>query len=243
MDRRQLAFCSRATVGLLCAAFLLTGPSFAQTESKTTNPPRPQAEPSPPPVTNQLQAQTQAPPPLTPERCLMLVRSCEPQIPKWMEAGKNTIHALIPDPQAYEKTLPPIEKVVSDKDKLNLKNYGGLSEAYLYSGDEATCQKLYSIFASNAKPILGPDDIFSAGVEGDIGLYYFNKQDYVRAAPFMTEAIAQLESHLTPANSNNLVAAYMCMALIRDKAGDKTEAETYAKKSIDLTLKQRQPMK
>jgi hypothetical protein len=237
MQRWQLGFCSRATAGALCIGMLLACPSLAQTESQTTKLPQSQTAASTP--TSQPQVQ----PPLTPERCLVLVRDLEPEIPKWMEGAKSAIQMIIPNPQAYEKTLPPIEKVLADKDKLNLKNYGGLAEAYLYNGDEAACQKLYSIFVANSKQILGVDDAFPAGVTGDIGLYYFNKHDYTRATPLITESTSQFESHLTPANSNSLLADYICMTLIRDKAGNKTEAEAYAKKTIDLVLKQRQQMK
>src|SRR5882672_4382934 len=50
------------------------------------------------------------------EECLMRIRSFEPTLQKLKETCKSTISAIIPDPAAYEKTLPPIDKVIADKD-------------------------------------------------------------------------------------------------------------------------------
>lgn len=62
------------------------------------------------------------------------VLSMKAFLPKMMEAIKAQVHVLMPDPAAYEKTLPAFEKIVADKDRLNLRNYGGLAEAFILGG-------------------------------------------------------------------------------------------------------------
>src|SRR6202011_4416994 len=121
--------------------------------------------------------------PQTPEECLTRVKSLVPMFPKMMEGGKASIHALIPDPAAYEKTLPPFEKVIADKDATNLKNYGGLAEAYLFAGDRTNGDRLFSLFSANSRKILGPDEIYSALVEGDVGFLDFYEDNYIKAEP------------------------------------------------------------
>ncbi len=164
----------------------------------------------------------------TPSDCLVRIRSAEPTLPKLFESAKSSLQVLMPDPAAYEKTLPPFEKVLASKDVKNLKNYGGLAEAYFYNGEEAKALKIYSLFTANAKQVLGPNDTFPALVGCDIGLLYFSRKNYSKAEPLLLESTKQLEAHLTPANSNNLITDYVCLALINDKAGNKDKAGSYA---------------
>ena len=180
----------------------------------------------------------------TPAECLVRVQGLESMLPKVTNGARATIHEIIPDPTAYEKTLPPLDKVIKDKDKLNFKNYGGLAEAYFFSGNASDGQRIYTVFAANATDVLGPDDTYPAYVGGDLGILNFIDKKYSDAENYLLPAIKQLESHLTPAISNNLIADYLCMALIRTKSAketEKTEATTYAKKLVDLVNKQRQP--
>ncbi len=180
----------------------------------------------------------------TPDECLAKVKALEPMLPRIIDSARASIHSLIPDPAAYEKTLPPLDKVIKDKDKVNFKNYGGLSEAYFYSGDTANGQRIFSVVLANSNDMLGADDTYTALVEGDLGILRFNEKNYDAAQLNLLSAIKQLEAHLTPASSNNLIADYLCMTLIRDSSDNKTdkgEASAYAKKLVDLTVKQRQP--
>ncbi len=164
-------------------------------------------------------------------------------LPRLMETGRASLKALIPDPAAYEKTLRPFEEVIKDKDQLGFKNYGGLAEAYFFAGDREKGQRLYDQFIAHSTEILGPEDNYRAGLEGDLGILYFNEKDYKTAEPFLLRAIKQLEDHLTPAISNNLIANYLCMTIIRDHENNKAEAGAYAKKLMDLVARQRQPLK
>ncbi len=68
----------------------------------------------------------------------------EPTLMRLEDTCKSTISAIIPDPVAYEKTLPSIDKVIADKDSKNFRNYGGLSEAFYYAGDKAKGKELFS---------------------------------------------------------------------------------------------------
>ncbi len=54
------------------------------------------------------------------------------------------------------------------------------------------------------------------------------------------DALKTLEPHLTVANSNNVLSSYMCLALIYDKSGKKEQSLEFAKKAVDLAVKQRQ---
>ena len=87
-----------------------------------------------------------------PEECLRRVRSFEPTLLKLKETCKSTINAIIPDAAAYEKTLPPIEKVIADKDARNLRNYGGLSEAFYFNDNAVKGKELFSkVMASRSR--------------------------------------------------------------------------------------------
>ncbi len=177
----------------------------------------------------------------TPDECLVRVRNMEPMLPKIMDSAKAALQALIPDPAAYETALPPFAKVIADKDVNNFKRYGGLAEAYIYAGDKVKGPKLYSDFMAHATEMLGADDTYPAGVEGDVGLFNFNEKNFEDSVGYLLPAIDLIEKHLTPAVSNNLLAYYLCMAIIRDKGDNKAEALSYSKKVVDLAIRQRQP--
>jgi hypothetical protein len=180
----------------------------------------------------------------TPDECLVKVMGLEPMLPKLIDGARASIHAMIPDPPAYERTLPPLDKVIKDKDVLNFKNYGGLSEAYFFNGMAPEGQRIYTLFAANSTNVLGADDTYAANVAGDLGILNFMDNKYDDAENYLLPAIKQLEAHLTPAVSNNLIADYLCMTLMRNKStkeAEKNEASSYAKKLIDLAVKQRQP--
>ncbi len=180
----------------------------------------------------------------TPEECLVRVRSFEPTLMRLKDTCKSTISAIIPDPVAYEKTLPAMDKVIADKDLLNFRNYGGLSEAFYYAGDKAKGKELFSKFEANAATVLGPEDTFAGLVKGDIGLLFFFENNFTDAEKYVVDALNKVEPHLTAANSNNVLSSFMCLALIYDKTGNKEKSLEYAKKAVDLAIKQRQePMK
>lgn len=190
-------------------------------------------------VPRQLQPH-QAPRNLTPELCLARVKEMEPMVMGLRKECESAIRTLIPDPSATEQTLPPLDKVIEDKDAANFKAYGGLSEAFLYLSDKdrEKGDKLFARFRANSDTVLGADDPYVALVGGDVGLFYFFEKDYGKAEPLFLDAIRRLEAHLTAKNSNNLVSNYLCMALIRDKEGKEAEAASYSKKLVDLVVKQ-----
>ncbi len=171
------------------------------------------------------------------EQCLRMVRKMEVSLPSMIEAVKAQLKAMIPDPAAYEKTLPPMDKVSSSKDKVNLRNYGGLSEAFLFSGQKARADELYAFFTRNAKATLGPDETYSAAINGDFAIYHFSHKDYKQAEALFLSSISDFEKNLSPSVYNNLITNYLCMSLIRDKQEKKDEAVSYAKKLIDLSMK------
>lgn len=175
-----------------------------------------------------------------PEECLRRVRSFEPTLLKLKETCKSTINAIIPDAAAYEKTLPPIEKVIADKDAKNLRNYGGLSEAFYFNDNAVKGKELFSKFEMNAPEILGAHDTFLGLVKGDIGLYYFFQSDLGTAENYILDAVSKLEPYITAANSNNVLSSYMALAIIYDKSGKNEKALEYATKAVDLSIKQRQ---
>ncbi len=180
----------------------------------------------------------------TPEECLVRVRSFEPTLMRLKDTCKSTISAIIPDPVAYEKTLPAIDKVIADKDSKNFRNYGGLSEAFYYAGDKAKGKELFSKFEANAVNVLGAEDTFPGLVKGDIGLLFFFENNYADAEEYIVDALKKVEPHLTAANSNNVLSSFMCLALIYDKTGNKEKSLEYAKKAVDLAIRQRQaPLK
>jgi hypothetical protein len=176
----------------------------------------------------------------TADECLTRVKSMEAMMPNLVASAKGAIHGLLPDPEAYAKTLPPIDEVIASGDKVNLKNYGGLSEAFFYAGDKEKGRAIYTKFKANAEKIYGPDDLYCALIEGDMGLVYFYEKDYETAEPFLLYATKRLEENLTAAHANNLVTNYMCLCLINDKRGDVDNAKKYAKQLVDLAIKQRQ---
>ncbi len=179
-----------------------------------------------------------------PEECLVRVRSFEPTLMRLKDTCKSTISAIIPDPVAYEKTLPAIDKVIADKDVKNFRNYGGLSEAFYYNGNATKGKELFSKFETNAVSLLGAEDTFLGLVKGDIGLFFFFENNLPEAEKYIVDALKRVEPHMTASNSNNILSSYMCLTLIYDKTNEKEKALQYAKKAVDLAIKQRQePMK
>ncbi len=174
------------------------------------------------------------------EACLEKVRGMAETFPKMAEAGKEAVRTMIPDPAEFEKKLPAIEEVLKNKDAINLKNYGGLSEAYLFKGDEEKAEKLLKSVSEGAKDILPENDNFLAAVKGDFGLAYYLNNKYDKAETYLGDAVSQLEKHYQPALANNLVASYLCMTIIKDKQGKTEEAKGFAKKLVVLALKLRQ---
>ncbi|MBP7861591.1 tetratricopeptide repeat protein [bacterium] len=174
------------------------------------------------------------------EACLEKVRGMAETFPKMAEAGKEAVRTMIPDPAEFEKKLPAIEEVLKNKDAMNLKNYGGLSEAYLFKGDEEKAEKLLKSVSEGAKEILPENDNFLAAVKGDFGLAYYLNNKYDKAETYLGDAVSQLEKHYQPALANNLVASYLCMTIIKDKQGKTEEAKGFAKKLVVLALKLRQ---
>jgi hypothetical protein len=185
--------------------------------------------------------QAQTPP--TADQCLDIMHKLEPTLPGLIQSAKTQITSMIPDPPGYEKKLPARDKVVSTKDVDNLKEYGGLSEAYLFSDKTDKAEELRSWFTQSAKTVFPPDETFTASVNGDFGIYYFDKKDFKKAEPLLLSSMNQFEAHLTPAIYNNLLSDYICMALIRDKQGKKDDAVSYMRKLADLSAKQQQPAK
>ena len=178
------------------------------------------------------------------EECLNRVRGFEPTLLNLRETAKSAITAIIPDPVAYEKTLPPIDKVIADKDAKNLRNFGGLSEAYYFAGNPEKGKVLFTKFETGAKTLLPADDTFPGLVKSDIGLYFFFEKNYAASENYISDALTKLEPHLTAANSNNILSAYMTLSLIYDKSGKKEKALEFAKKAVALAIRQRQePMK
>ena len=178
------------------------------------------------------------------EACLERVRTMAESFPKMAEAGKEAVRTMIPDPDEFAKKLPSIADVLKNKDAMNLKNYGGLSEAFLFKGDEEKAEKLLKSVADGAKEILPENDNFLAAVKGDFGLAYYLNNKYDKAETYLGDAVAQLEKHYQPQLANNLVASYLCMTIIKDKQGKTEEAKGFAKKLVVLALKlkQEQPL-
>lgn len=175
-----------------------------------------------------------------PAECLRRVRAFEPTLLNLKDTCKGTINAIIPDAAAYEKTLPPIDKVIAEKDAKNFRNYGGLSEAFYYNDNADRGKELFSKFEANAESILGAEDTFLGLVKGDIGLYYYFQNDFANAETYILDAVSKLEPHLNAANSNNVLSSYMALCLIYDKAGKQDKALAYATKAVDLSIRQRQ---
>lgn len=163
-----------------------------------------------------------------------------PMLPKLLEGAGATIHTFIPDPAAYEKTLPPMDKVVEGKDKLNLKNWGGLAEAYLFAGNKDKAESIYEEFVKASKTVFEPTETYLAAVEGDFGMVYFNEKNYEKAEPLLLDSARLMEANLTYAISNNLISNYLCLSLIRDNQGNKEEAAKYASKLVDIAKRQRE---
>jgi len=174
---------------------------------------------------------------IAPEECLKKVLSLKPLEPSMMEPAKAALHSLIPDPAGYEKTLPPLAIVISTKDAVNLKNYGGLSEAYLYAGETSKGESIFSQFSTHANEILGANDSFPPGVTGDFALYYYFQNNYAKAEPLFLKASNDLEKNPAGERLTNLVSDYMCLTFICNKKGNKADAQKYAKKMVDLSLK------
>jgi len=174
------------------------------------------------------------------EACLERVRGMAENFPKMAEAGKEAVRTLIPDPDAFEKKLPTMEDVLKNKDAMNLKNYGGLSEAFLFKGEEEKAEKILKSVCEGAKDILPENDNFLAAVKGDFGLAYYLNNKYDKAELYLGDAVSQLEKHYQPQLANNLVASYLCMTIIKDKQGKTDEAKGFAKKLVVLALKMRQ---
>lgn len=179
----------------------------------------------------------------TGDACLDSVKKMKVQLPSMMEGIKKLIHSMMPDPAAYEKTLPPWNKVIADKDLPNFKNYGGLAEAYYYAGDKTNGERLFLPFQAKASTMLEASDNYAAGVIGDIGFLYFEEGDLKHAEPLLLSAIKQIEPHMTPSIANNLITDYLCIACLRDQQGKADDAKKYAKKLVDLAQQMREPQK
>lgn len=174
------------------------------------------------------------------EDCIKMIRNMEGTLPAMINSVKTLINGLIPNPLAYEKTLPSRDEVVSKKDSLNLRNYGGLSEAFLYADQVAKAEDIYLWFSKSSKQVLPQGETFPAAVTGDFGIYYFNQKNYPKAETLLLRSIADLEANASPSVYNNMITNYLLLALIRDKQGKKEEAAAYTKKMIAITVKQRQ---
>lgn len=174
------------------------------------------------------------------EACLEQVRKMSVNFPKVAEAGKEAVLTMIPDPAAYEQKLPSIDSVLKDKDATNLKNYGGLAEAFLFKGEEEKALSLLKSVQTGSKSILPESDNFIAAVEGDFGLAYYLKDNFVESEKYLSSAVNQIEKFYQPHLANNLIASYLCLAIIKDKQGKTDEAKTWAKKLVVLALKQSQ---
>lgn len=179
--------------------------------------------------------------PKTQEEYVAFCRKLEPVLQQTKSAAEAFMKKIVPDPAAYEKTLPAKAKIVSSKDIINLKNYGGLSEAYLFNNNDVKkAEEIFSWFNSTAPELLPPSDPYRACVEGDFAIYYYTSGQFPKAEAYLLDEIKELEARRTSASANNLISAYICMALIRDKAGKTKEAADYAKKYVDLALSMQQ---
>jgi tetratricopeptide (TPR) repeat protein len=162
----------------------------------------------------------------------------EPAIPQIMAGSRTQVVEMIPDAAAYEKKLPPFAEVVAKSDKKSFEKYGLLTQAYLFAGNKKKAESLYAQLKANSKAVLGPKSSYAALVEGNMALVYFFEKNYSRAEPLLLEAIKHLEKHVDGDSTNILITNYMCMAIIRDNGGKTAEAQTYAKKLVDLAVKQ-----
>lgn len=234
MRSGKVRFSNMAMVLFVCLP-VSTLPALSQTPTA--------APPATPTTITPAQAPTKLVAPSA-EECLVRVRGFEPTLMRLKETCKSTLSAIIPDPAAYEKTLPAFDKVIAEKDAKNLRNYGGLSEAFYYAGDKEKGKELFSKFEANAVSLLGAEDTFLGLVKGDIGLLFFFENNYPDAETYVLDALTKVEPHMTAANSNNVLSSYMCLALIYDKTSKNEKALEFAKKAVELAIKQRQePMK
>lgn len=171
-----------------------------------------------------------------------LVHKLEPMLPKLFDSAKASVHSLMPEPAAYEKTLPPRQQVVEKKDQLNFKNYAGLSEAYLFDDQLDKAEELFQWCQSNYVNVLGKTDHFVPGlVTADFGLYHFYKNNFTKAEPLCRSSVDVLTKYGPPSAANNLVANFLVLCLICDKQKRSEEARTWAQKLIELSIAQNKP--
>ncbi len=147
---------------------------------------------------------------------------------------------LVSQPDEYMAKLPSQEQVLQNKDQVNFKNYGGLSEVFLFHDKVQKAQELYDFTAKNSATVLGADDPLPGLVSGDFALYYYAKGNYAKAEPLFKAAATTMERAWTvqPKLKDHLISAYLGLAEVYDKQGRKTEAADYLGKMIKLSKAQ-----
>lgn len=149
----------------------------------------------------------------------------------------NKYKSLVSAPEQYMAKLPSQDEVLQNKDQVNFKNYGGLSEVFLFHDQLKKAQELYDYTARNSATVLGADDPLPGLVSGDFALYYYAKGDYAKAEPLFRQAATTMEkAYVTqPKLKDHLISAYLGLAEVYDKQGKKTEAAHFLGKMIRLS--------
>jgi hypothetical protein len=138
----------------------------------------------------------------------------------------------------YRKTLPAETAVLASKDQKAFQSYGGLSEVYLFDGEEDKANQVLTWLSANNASMLGAENPYLSLVYNDFGLYYWNKKSPDEAEKMLTQALPVLEKasqsdleHLR----GNMISLYGTLAVLYFDKDQKELAQYYFEKLKPLT--------
>jgi tetratricopeptide (TPR) repeat protein len=153
-------------------------------------------------------------------------------------AKASARYKAISDPQSFIASLPSKETVVKTKDAQKFREYGGLSEVYLFNNKVLQAESLRSWVVANAAEVLGADDPNPALIDSDFALFYYDSGNLSRAESLFKETMPLLEAAMSAKPDqvrNNLISVYAGLAEIAFNRGQKEEAQGFINKITQIT--------
>lgn len=163
-----------------------------------------------------------------------LVHEVEPNLVELVEQGKKNYQGVFPDPQATEKQIPTLEKVVEEKNRKGADVYASLSMRYFFADDFENADRIRKVLIENWDKFPPESLEYLLNMQLFYGVKCLVLKKYDSAEAPMLWAQDKFENNANCKDHPLAPLVYVCMSIIKEKAGKNDEALVYAEKFAKL---------
>lgn len=180
---------------------------------------------------------------------MSLVHEVEPNLVELVEQGKKNYQGVFPDPQAAEKQIPTLEKVVEEKNRKGADVYASLSMRYFFSDDFENADRIRKVLIENWDKFPPESLEYLVNMQLFYGVKCLVLKKYESAEAPILWVQDKFENNPNCKDHPLAPLVYVCMSIVKEKAGKKDEALAYAekfaklKKEAEAKSKRQEPVK